>query len=344
VPETVEKVRRSYVHVGLVFPPSNIWRFPELLLRALYEKKRVFETDCNDYMIAEGLPSHRDSTVKAWLPVMYGCNNFCSYCIIPYIRGQLESRSSSDILTEARKIAESGVLEIVIAGINIASFGIDTGESLINLLKGLCAINELKRVRFSSLDCSVITSDFIDAISNMPKICDHFHLSLQSGSDKTLTSMNRKYTTETYATKVEMLRQAYPNAGITTDIIVGFPNESDTDFNITMDFIKHIGFSRLHVFPFSPKKGTKAAELPNQVASSIKNDRAKRLISLGDELADKYLMSQIGKTLSVLFEESNEGYSTNYITVKSDNAKPNQIASVLITEAKYGKSFGIIIM
>ncbi|MCL2592970.1 MAG: tRNA (N(6)-L-threonylcarbamoyladenosine(37)-C(2))-methylthiotransferase MtaB [Defluviitaleaceae bacterium] len=265
---------------------------------------------------------------RAYIKIQEGCNNFCTYCIIPYARGPVRSRNIEDIVSEAKKLSSSGYKEVVLAGINVASYGKDLNQdvSLLDVLEEVHKINEIKRIRFSSIEPTVITNEFIECLKTLPKICDHFHLSLQSGCDKTLQAMNRKYLSEDYRQAILKIRKIMPNASITTDIIVGFPGETEKDFLESYDFAKEMQLSKIHVFPYSPKKGTKAAEFKAQIPNHIKNERSKKMIELGEEMQREFLKSFIGKNLSILFEKRTdagfyEGYSTNYIPVKTYSQK-----------------------
>ena len=265
------------------------------------------------------------SKTRAYIKIQDGCNQFCSYCIIPYARGPIRSRQPDDIIIETKKLAEVGFKEVVLTGIHVASYGKDKeGIPLATLLEEVSKVDGIERIRLSSIEPTLITKEFMETIISTGKVCDHFHLSLQSGSDSVLKRMNRKYTTTEYKEIVKLIREFMPKAGITTDIIVGFPGETDGEFEETCAFVKDIGFSRIHVFKYSPRKGTPAAESKEQINGNIKIDRSERLIELGDELMNEFHSKFIGSTLSVLLEEETneeddfiEGYTTNYIRVKT---------------------------
>ncbi|WP_326908949.1 tRNA (N(6)-L-threonylcarbamoyladenosine(37)-C(2))-methylthiotransferase MtaB [Sedimentibacter sp. MB31-C6] len=274
---------------------------------------------------------------RANIKIQDGCSQFCSYCIIPYVRGPIRSRNQDDIIQEIKNIASNGYKEIVLNGIHISSYGIEKKEqnSLIKLIEEINEIQGIERIRLGSLEPNLITEDFIKRISKLNKVCDHFHLSLQSGSDSVLKRMNRKYSTTKYKNNVEIIRKYLPLAGITTDIIVGFPGETEEEFNSTVKFVKEIKFSRIHVFKYSIRQGTKAAEMTEQVDDSIKSQRSKVLIELGESIAYEFMKQYIGKTISVLIEtekENNlyEGYSTNYlkVLVKSNKNIKNELINV----------------
>ena len=262
---------------------------------------------------------------RAFLKIQEGCDKFCSYCIIPYARGPVRSRKPEDVMTEVKNFVENDFKEIVLAGIHVASYGKDLGNiNLIALLRQVLDLDGIERIRFSSIEPNVVTEEFLQLFRSTEKICDHLHLSLQSGCDRTLERMNRSYNTEKYRDAVYRLRESKKDIAITTDIIVGFPNETDEDFEASYNFCKEIGFSKIHVFPYSAKKGTKAAEYPNQIAANIKEERSKKMIELSENLTKVYLNKFINSTVSVLFEKNSEeniyiGYTTNYIQVRVES-------------------------
>ncbi|MDX9917977.1 MAG: tRNA (N(6)-L-threonylcarbamoyladenosine(37)-C(2))-methylthiotransferase MtaB [Gudongella sp.] len=278
------------------------------------------------------------SRTRAFLKIQDGCSQFCSYCIIPYARGPVRSREYDDILDEAGRLAKAGFKEIVLTGIHVASYGKETkSKSLKDVILGISKIDGIERIRMSSVEPGVIDEEFMEAIVESKKTCDHFHLSLQSGSDSVLKRMNRKYDTAEYMEKVELIRSYMPGAGLTTDIIVGFPGETQDEFAETLNFIKRVGFSRIHVFKYSPRKGTPAAAMENQVSGEIKNQRSEQLINIGDELAKEFHEKFINISLPVLYEDSSrnkntfEGYTTNYIRVKTPSQK-DIIGDIINTE------------
>ena len=260
---------------------------------------------------------------RAVIKVQDGCNMFCSYCLIPYARGRIRSRKIENVVSEIEKIAKQGIKEVVITGIHVASYGKDFENEnirLINLLEEINKIEGIERIRLSSLEPTIVDEEFAQRLSKLEKICDHFHLSLQSGCDATLKRMNRKYTTARYKEATEILRKFYPNANFTTDVIVGFPGETDEEFNQTYKFLKEIEFYKMHIFKYSPRKGTVAEKLPNQVDGNIKEERSKKLIELSNNMQKEKNSQYIGKTVKVLFEEYENGYykghTTNYMVVK----------------------------
>ncbi len=264
------------------------------------------------------------SKTRGNIKIQDGCNQFCSYCIIPYARGPIRSRELDDIVAETKKLSNAGFKEVVLTGIHVASYGKDSNKlPLIEVIKAIGQVEGIERIRLSSLEPSIIDEDFMKSIVAVNKVCDHFHLSLQSGSNTVLERMNRKYTTEIFREKVDIIKKYMPNVGLTTDIIVGFPGETDEEFDETCKFVKEIGFSKIHVFKYSPRKGTPAAKMENQVDGNIKNLRSEKLIDIGQELTIDFNNRFINQELEVLFEELNnkiansyEGYTTNYIRTR----------------------------
>ncbi|MBR4283753.1 MAG: MiaB/RimO family radical SAM methylthiotransferase, partial [Anaerotignum sp.] len=285
---------------------------------------------------------------RAYLKIQDGCSQFCSYCIIPYARGPIRSRGPQDVIAEVKRLAENGFKEVVLTGIHVASYGKDRRDtSLIEILRQVHEVEGIDRIRFSSIEPNVVTEEFAQAIADMPKVCDHFHLSLQSGCDKTLKEMNRKYDTEKYRQAAATLRKYLPEVALTTDIIAGFPGETEEDFQASYDFAKEIGFAKIHAFPYSPKKGTPAAARKDQLLNAVKADRSHRLIELSDKMADDFIQAYVGREVEVLFERAigegvYEGHTTNYIKVKATSEKDltNVICTVAVTKAENEELFG----
>ena len=279
---------------------------------------------------------------RANLKIQEGCNQYCSYCIIPYARGPIRSRKPENIISEVKKLSAKGFKEVVLTGIHVASYGKDLGDiRLIDIIESINDVNGIERIRLSSVEPTLITEDFMKRIKSLNKVCNHFHLSLQSGSDSVLKRMNRKYTTREYKDIVKRIRNYMPDVAITTDIIVGFPGESDEEFSETYEFVKEISFSKIHVFKYSPRAGTPAANRKDQIDGNIKNERSKNLIELGDKLMLKYNENFLGKEVDVLFEDNIsgkpsyfEGYTTNYIKViaKANKDLEGNISKVLVTK------------
>ena len=281
---------------------------------------------------------------RAYIKIQDGCNNFCAYCIIPFMRGNIRSKEMSKVIEEANTLVNNGHKEIVLTGIDTGSYGKDKNYDLTDLLNELVKIEGLKRIRLSSIDTFDLDDKFIECLKNNDKICDHLHISLQSGSNKILKLMNRKYTCEEYLNTINKIRSVRPDISITTDVIVGFPQESDEDFNEVLDYVNKVKFSKVHVFPFSKRDGTKASIMDGQVQESIKKERAKKLIEVSDELEKEYYSKFLGKELEVLIEENIDGksigHTSNYIKVEIDGTlNRNEFYKVKITsiEKEYVK-------
>ena len=276
------------------------------------------------------------------IKVQDGCDRFCSYCIIPYARGPVRSRSVESIVQEIKAVVkDKDVKEVVITGIHIASYGkdfkLDKKIGLIDLLEEINKIENIKRIRLGSLEPTIITEEFVTRLKRLEKICDHFHLSLQSGCDETLKRMNRRYTIEQFKQSVELLRKNYSNVALTTDIIVGFPGETKEEFEKTYKFLKEIKFSKMHIFKYSPRKGTKARSMPNQIDGNIKEERSNKLIELSNLDEKEFASKFINKEVQVLFEEQDEngyfkGHTSNYLVVKVKSSKDlqNEMKNVII--------------
>lgn len=266
---------------------------------------------------------------RAVVKIQDGCDRFCSYCIIPYARGRVRSRKPESIISEITKIAEKDIKEVVITGIHIASYGKDFKEEykLINLLEEINKIDGIERIRLGSIEPLLITDEFVERLKKLDKICHHFHLSLQSGCDETLKRMNRRYTTEQFKEIVKRLRNTYSDVNLTTDIIVGFPGETEEEFEKTYKFLDEIKFYKMHIFKYSQRKGTKAAVMQNQIPGDIKELRSRRLIELSNKNEFEINQKYIGKKVEVLFEEEKEGvfkgHTANYILVYCNDEKEN---------------------
>lgn len=295
--------------------------------------------------------SNQEAMTRAYMKIQDGCNMYCSYCLIPYARGNIASRDMDSIKEEAKRLAQNGYKEIVLTGIHVASYGKDlrNGISLIDVIEEVAKTEGIERIRLSSMEPRHITRDFLERMKATGKACDHFHLSLQSGSDDILRAMNRKYDTKIFIEKVNLIREVFPNAGLTTDIIVGFPTETEENHEETKDFVKDIKFAKTHLFKYSKRDGTKAASMKPEVDGNVKKVRLKELEAIEEVNRLNFLKNQIGKTLSVLFESKSDmegyksGYSTNYlrVNVKADIGD-NEVRDVLITEIKNDELIGIL--
>lgn len=247
--------------------------------------------------------SRTTERTRAFLKVQDGCNQFCSYCIIPYARGRVRSREVADVLQEVQRLAASGCREIVLTGIHLSSYGVDLGTDLLSLIQKVHEIAGIARIRLGSLEPKIVTEKFAQQLSKLPKLCPHFHLSLQSGCDTTLQRMNRKYTCEQYAQGCELLRKYFDHPAITTDVIVGFPGETEAEFETTRAFLKRIGFFEIHIFKYSLRKGTRAAQMSDQVAEDVKHDRSEQLFFDQVPRNEAFLNWYQGKRVQVLLEE-----------------------------------------
>lgn len=297
-----------------------------------------------------GITTYTEKT-RAIVKVQDGCNNFCTYCMIPYARGRIRSRKPDSILDEVKQIVSQGIKEVVITGIHIASYGKDFENNyrLIDLLEEMNKISGLKRIRLGSLEPNLITSEFIERLKKLDKVCNHFHLSLQSGCDETLKRMNRKYGTTDFRKVVNLLRENFPNVALTTDIIVGFPGETEEEFETTYNFLKEIKFAKMHVFKYSVRKGTVAEKMPNQISPEIKEERSHKLLELSLKNETEFLEQFLDKTVEVLFEEKEEeyykGHTTNYMVVNAKgNNLENNIKNVKINKIDGLELLGTIAM
>ena len=290
---------------------------------------------------------------RAFMKIQDGCDRYCSYCIIPYARGRVRSRDLESIVKEVENLAANGYKEVVLTGIHVASYGKDIKETDIKLLDVIKQINNIEgieRIRLSSVEPILFTDEFVEAVSAMDKVCPHYHLSLQSGCDETLKRMKRRYTTEEYKTIVDRLRAAIPNVSITTDVIVGFPGETNEEFDKTYEFLKDIELTHMHIFKYSPRKGTPAATMENQVDPSTKHERSEKLLQLNEENFKKFGQKMLDKEFNVLFEQKVgdnkfEGLTENYVKVivESDKDLSEQILKVKITDVKNEFLEGILV-
>ena len=287
---------------------------------------------------------------RAVIKVQDGCDRFCSYCIIPYARGRVRSRNYNSVLEEIKNIADNNIKEVVITGIHVASYGKDFKDNyrLIDLLEDINKIERIERIRLGSIEPLLFSDEFLERLIKLNKVCHHFHLSLQSGCTETLKRMNRRYTAEEFENIVKKLRNAYDDVILTTDIIVGFPGETEEEFKKTYEFLKKINFYKMHVFKYSQRKGTKAAVMKDQISGDVKEHRSKTLLQLSDENEKKYKMKYINKEVDVLFEEFDgtyyKGHTSNYIMVKAESKEniSNKILNVRIIDIKNNELIGVV--
>lgn len=334
--EEIEKIEEVDLVLGN-HQKANIDRY----IDSYFEGKELEDKSIENYFYDFGSITYTEKT-RAVIKVQDGCNNFCSYCIIPYARGRICSRNPESVISEITQIANKGIKEVVITGIQVSSYGkdFDNNYRLVDLLEEINKIDGIERIRLGSLEPIMITEEFCDRSSKLEKMCHHFHLSLQSGCDKTLKEMNRKYTTSDFEKVVQRLRNLYDDVILTTDIIVGFPNETEEDFEITYNFLKKIKFYKMHIFKYSPRKGTVAAKMKNQISGDEKERRSKKLLELSSLNEKEYLKEYLNKEVKVLFEEKDgefaKGHTGNYILVKAkvDNTKLNEIVSVRVIDSE----------
>ncbi len=312
-PGMAEKIRESYRQVDLVFGPHMLWRFPELLWRLRTGRGRIFEVGDAPGSIAEGIPVVRQSGLKAWVSIMYGCNNFCSYCIVPYVRGRERSRESGEILREIRELIAAGYKEVTLLGQNVNSYGKDLGEGITfaGLLRAVNAIPGDFLIRFMTSHPKDAGDELWDAMAECEKVAPVIHLPFQAGSDRVLRAMNRGYTHEEYLAKVEALRRRLPEVVLTSDVIVGFPGETTEEFEETLELLREVEFDALFTFIYSPRPGTPAAKLPDPMSKEEKNANFLRLVELQNEISARKHAAYVGKTLRCLVDgEGEDGFLT----------------------------------
>ena len=303
-----------------------------LITNKTYEK---FYDDRSSVFEDMKVNAFEDKT-RAFVKIQDGCNNFCAYCIIPYVRGNIRSKEINKCVEEIKELVLNGHKEIVFTGIDTGNYGRETGKyNLVDLIRLVSEIPELERIRVSSIEITSIDDEFIDELKNNKKLCGHLHVSLQSGCDKILKAMNRKYTCKEYLDKIKKIKKVRPDVNLTTDVIVGFPGETEEDFQETIEFCKKVGFSKIHVFPYSKRNGTKAATMSNQVPNEIKKDRARKLIKIDEDLQKEYYDGFKNKIVNVLIEEVKNGVSIghteNFIKVEiSEVLKENENYDVII--------------
>ena len=265
---------------------------------------------------------------RAYIKIQDGCNQFCSYCIIPFARGRVRSRNSEDVIREVKRLAEHGFREIVLTGIHLSSYGVDTGDNLLHLIREVHNVDGIERIRLGSLEPRIVTDGFAAALAGLPKICPHFHLSLQSGCDATLQRMNRRYDTREYEEGCQILRKYFDHPAITTDVIVGFPGETEEEFAVTKEYLKRIHFYEMHIFQYSKREGTKAAVMEHQVPELVKKERSNILLALEKKMSEEFREYYVGKQVTALMEEAYEfegetyftGYTKEYVKIAVKSA------------------------
>lgn len=347
-------IKNRYPYVDFLFGTGEIYRFPELLYRAKKESGRFFIVEETQGTLAEGLPVKRASSFKAWLSIMYGCNNFCTYCVVPYVRGRERSRRREDVLAEARELIASGYKEITLLGQNVNSYGKDLGYDydFADLLADICAIDGDFIIRFMTSHPKDASKKLIDTMAANPKIARQFHLPIQSGSNKILKAMNRRYTREAYLELIDYMKEKIPGISLTTDIIVGFPGETEEDFAETLDILSRVRYDNIYSFIFSPRRGTPAAEMTNQVPADVQSERFSRLLELQHSISNEINQTLVGTVRRVLVEGISKNDSGMYtgrcesgrlVHFPSDIDLTGQIADILIERAETFNVFGQVV-
>lgn len=306
-PGMAEKILRQYPFIDLAFGTGNLYQLPELLLRAVENKKRIVVVPEDESTLAENLPIRRDNPHQAYVTIMYGCNNFCSYCIVPYVRGRERSRRADDIIREVEMLQKQGIQEIMLLGQNVNSYGNDMDDSIsfAKLLRRV-ADTGIPRIRFMTSHPKDLSDELIEEMARTPSIMRHFHLPIQSGSNAILKEMNRRYTREKYLERLNALRAAMPDIGVTTDLIVAFPGETEQDFQDTMDLVRTARFDSAFTFIYSPRIGTKAASMPNRIDPAVATERIEKLIALQEDMTAQAFDSMMGQTVHVLVTGSSK--------------------------------------
>ena len=301
--EMAQKLLKQYPFIDVAFGTGNLYRLPEYLWQAVSNHERVIRVENEASTLAEGLPIHRESDIKAYITVMYGCNNFCSYCIVPYVRGRERSRRADDIVREADELVKSGVKEIMLIGQNVNSYGLDRDEgvSFAQLLHRVSQTG-IERIRFMTSHPKDLSDALIDEMAHNPAVAPHLHLPVQAGSNRILQAMNRRYTREQYLEKVQKLRAAIPHIGLTTDLIVAFPGETEAEFEDTLSLVEQVRYDSAYTFIYSPRKGTRAAEMPGRIAPDVASARIERLIALQEKITGEVLASMRGEIVQALVE------------------------------------------
>lgn len=324
-PEIVEVIKKKFRHVDIIFGTHNLYKFPELLNTALETRKRVVDVWESTGSIAENMPISRKDNLKAWVTVMYGCDNFCSYCIVPYVRGRERSRSIEEIKNEVEKLASEGCKEITLLGQNVNSYGKDLeGElTFAGLLRELNEIAGIERIRFFTSHPKDLSDDLIYAIRDCSKVCEHLHLPVQAGSSKILNDMNRKYSKEQYLELLGKVKKHIPGIALSTDIIVGFPGETEEDFDETLDVIEKAKFDMAYTFLYSKRTGTPAAKKLDQIPEDIKKVRFDKLVSMQNSICRKINDDLLGKEVEVLVE----GLSKNSNTTYTGRTRENKVVN-----------------
>ena len=315
----VQRIKKSYPHVDGVFSTHHLWQFPEILDRVLFTKKRTYFVEDEAGSIAEGLPQVRDNPLKAWVSIMYGCNNFCTYCIVPYVRGRERSRKSEDILKECRDLVESGIKDITLLGQNVNSYGkdLDEGIDFADLLAKIAAIDGDFKIRFMTSHPRDASKKLFDTMAASPKIAKQLHLPFQSGSSRVLKAMNRHYDRETYLEKVRYAKSVMPDLVLTSDVIVGFPGETEEEFEETISLIQEVRYDSLFTFIFSPRAGTPAASMDDPTPKGEKNRRFDKLCAVQNAISEQIHKDYIDKVMVCLVD----GTDKEFLTARTEGGR-----------------------
>lgn len=338
-PEMAEKIRKRMPHMDLIFGTHNIHELPQLIKKAQESQTTQVEVWQREGEVIEDLPIRRFHGVKAFVNIMYGCNNFCTYCIVPYVRGRERSRQPEDIVAEIKDLVQHGYREVMLLGQNVNSYGKDLSQNIdfADLLQQVNEIEGLDRIRFMTSHPRDFTDKLIDILASCERVCEHYHLPVQAGSTRILKKMNRGYSKEEYLRLVEKIRDKVPQASITTDIIVGFPGETEADFNETIDVVQRVRFDGAYTFIYSPRPGTPAAKMEEQVPEEVKKERFQKLLELVNSITEEINHRLVGRTLPVLFEGTSK-YDENIIAGRT---RTNKIVHVPGTKDLIGKIYPV---
>ena len=349
-----DQIRKKYRHIDIVFGTHSLYRFPEILSKTLTEKERVFDVLDTDGAIAENLPVNKAKGPCAWVSVMYGCNNFCSYCIVPYVRGRERSRLKEDILKEVEEIAKSGCKEVTLLGQNVNSYGNDLEEDIdfADLLSMVCKIDSIERIRFMTSHPKDISDKLIDTMAREPKICKQLHLPVQAGNNRVLATMNRRYTKESYMEKINKIKEKMPEITLTTDIIVGFPGETTEEFEDTITILKEVRYDTIFSFIYSKRPGTPAAEMKDVISAEEKKRNFDRMLEVQDQISKEKNLALEGRVMRVLVEgksKNNDAFLAGKteggktVNFQGDDSLIGNFAQVEITDAKTWSLVGKIV-
>ena len=353
-PRVSERVKKSYPMVNLVFGPHALWKFPELLWQVYDSRKRVFSVADEDGSIAEGIPVVREKGVKAWVSIMYGCNNFCSYCIVPYVRGRERSRRPEDVLAEVRELVETGYKDITLLGQNVNSYGndLDLGYDFADLLSDIDQIPGEYRIRFMSSHPKDATKKLFDTMARCGHVCKQLHLPFQSGNDRVLQEMNRRYTRRQYLDLIQYAKSVMPGLVVTSDVIIGFPGETEAEAMDTVSLVEEVGFDALFTFIYSPRPGTKAAEMPDPATRQEKQAWFDRLLEVQNAMSAKLHAQYVGSTLRVLVDGLSDDPDyplasrtdgNRLVRIKGPESLVGQFADVRITGSNTWALYGALV-